>query len=203
MHALMTGLEMPRSARAQGFLEGMHEDGVFGHIVDAVSGNDMKDLLKVYTPPSAPSPPPATRLSALPSKFLSSVDLAVLPLRDTAHPFLPEQEANDGNPAAMTTLGTMYAEGIDVEQDEAAAVEWYRKAAELGYVGGQYNLAGMLLAGKGSKEDIDGATYWFKQAAQQMCDPEGHARACMPTELKLNGEELQVCESDPLAGSSV
>ena len=51
----------------------------------------------------------------------------------------------------MTTLGTMYSEGIEVTQDDALGLEWYRKAAELGYVGAQYNLGGMLVSGKVQK----------------------------------------------------
>jgi TPR repeat protein len=51
----------------------------------------------------------------------------------------------------MTALGTMYSEGIEVTQDDAQGVEWYRKAAELGYVGAQYNLGGMLVSGKVQK----------------------------------------------------
>ena len=34
----------------------------------------------------------------------------------------------------------MYDEGEDVPQDHAEAVRWYRRAAEQGYAGAQFNL---------------------------------------------------------------
>ena len=40
--------------------------------------------------------------------------------------------AEQGNPAAMHSLGSMYENGESVPQSYAEAVKWYRKAAEQG-----------------------------------------------------------------------
>lgn len=49
--------------------------------------------------------------------------------------------ADKGNADAQYYLGVMYDNGNGVQQDRAQAVGWYRKAAELGHVGAQYNLS--------------------------------------------------------------
>jgi TPR repeat protein len=41
--------------------------------------------------------------------------------------------ANDGDAVAQFNLGLMYATGQGVQQDNAAAALWFRKAAEQGY----------------------------------------------------------------------
>lgn len=40
--------------------------------------------------------------------------------------------AEEGNPAAMYIVGTMYEEGTGIEQNNDLALAWYRKAAALG-----------------------------------------------------------------------
>jgi hypothetical protein len=45
------------------------------------------------------------------------------------------------------------------------AVEWYRKVADYGYAGAQYNLGLMLLAGRGVSHDLVRAYMWFELAA--------------------------------------
>ena len=42
------------------------------------------------------------------------------------------QKAAQGNAKAQNDLGTKYAVGLGVPQDDAQAVVWYRKAAEQG-----------------------------------------------------------------------
>ena len=42
-----------------------------------------------------------------------------------------------GIPQSQYTLGIMYEQGWGVTQDDAAAVKWYRKAAEQGYASAQ------------------------------------------------------------------
>jgi TPR repeat protein len=41
--------------------------------------------------------------------------------------------ANDGDASAQFNLGLMYTTGQGVQQDDAAAALWFRKAAEQGY----------------------------------------------------------------------
>ena len=54
-------------------------------------------------------------------------------------------------PAAATTLGYLYADGLGVEKNNTEAVKWYRKAAEQGYAGAQANLGVMYENGRGVK----------------------------------------------------
>ena len=48
--------------------------------------------------------------------------------------------AEMGHADAQNFLGTYYLDGYGVEEDEAAAVEWFQKAAEQDNVFGNYNL---------------------------------------------------------------
>ena len=49
--------------------------------------------------------------------------------------------------------------------DEAAALKWFRLAAEQGFVAAQYNLAACYAEGRGvAKNDAEAAT-WFQRAA--------------------------------------
>ena len=54
-----------------------------------------------------------------------------------------------------------------MKQDHAAAVRWYRKAAEQGHAVGQYNLAGIYSNGLGVKQDHAEAVRWCRMAAEQ------------------------------------
>ena len=45
--------------------------------------------------------------------------------------------AEQGNADAQFNLGLMYFEGEEVSQDDAEAVEWWRKAAEQGLAAAQ------------------------------------------------------------------
>ena len=54
----------------------------------------------------------------------------------------------------------------------AAAVAWYRRAAEQGDARAQYNLGGMYREGRGVPPDAAGAVAWYRRAAEQ-----GHVRA--------------------------
>jgi hypothetical protein len=51
--------------------------------------------------------------------------------------------ADQGNAAAQTALGVVYANGLGVPQDQAKAVECTRKAADQGYANAQNNLGNM------------------------------------------------------------
>ena len=47
------------------------------------------------------------------------------------------QAAEQGNATAQYNLGVMYDNGQGVRQDDAQAVQWYRKAAEQGHAKAQ------------------------------------------------------------------
>jgi uncharacterized protein len=52
-------------------------------------------------------------------------------------------------------------------QDDAAAISWYRKAADQGLVDSQFLLGVMYLAGRGVPQDYVAAKSWFLKAADQ------------------------------------
>lgn len=80
--------------------------------------------------------------------------------------------AEQGDTRAQFVLGSMYAEGKGVSQDEAEAVRWYRRAGEEGLVGVQLLLGTMYDSGKGVSQDYAEAARWYRLAAEQ-----GDARA--------------------------
>ncbi len=57
--------------------------------------------------------------------------------------------AEQGSAKAQFNLGLMYADGEGVSQNDAEAVNWYRKAAEQGLADAQYNLGVMYDNGRG------------------------------------------------------
>jgi uncharacterized protein len=75
--------------------------------------------------------------------------------------------AENGNAAAQYSLGTLYAEGKGVEQNDATAFLWFQRAANQGDAAAQYNLGASYAEGAGvGKSDVDAAK-WFRRAADQ------------------------------------
>ena len=64
----------------------------------------------------------------------------------------------------------MYKEGRGVKQDSAKAAEWFKKAAEQGNAGAQFNLGKMYEVGDGVEQDSVKAADWYKKAAMQKQD---------------------------------
>ena len=58
----------------------------------------------------------------------------------------------------------MYVQGRGVRQDDAQAVQWYRKAAEQGLAEAQYNLGVMYAKGEGVRQNYKIAKEWFGKA---------------------------------------
>ncbi len=71
--------------------------------------------------------------------------------------------AEQGNPDAQTGLGNMYLGGYGVERDEAAAMAWFRKAADQGHANGQLSLGGLYYA----RKEYSSAASWYRRAAEQ------------------------------------
>ena len=67
----------------------------------------------------------------------------------------------------------MYESGRGVPQNDAEAVEWFRKSAIQGNRGGQYALGKMYESGRGVAEDQDHvrAFAWYDLAAKQGLGP--------------------------------
>jgi TPR repeat protein len=72
--------------------------------------------------------------------------------------------ANQGNTAAQFNLGVMFWSG-DIEQNNIKAVEWFKKAAELGNVDSQVFLSEMYREGRGVQQDYVQAMRWARKAA--------------------------------------
>ena len=60
-----------------------------------------------------------------------------------------------------------YQHGDGVAQSIAAAVKWWRLAAEQGDAKAQWNLAAMYATGQGVARDMSKAMHWCKLAADQ------------------------------------
>lgn len=67
----------------------------------------------------------------------------------------------------LFNVGWMYAQGLNVPQDEEEAVRWYRLAADQGYVLAQFNLGWMYANGRGVSKNNEEAERWYRRAADQ------------------------------------
>ncbi len=134
-------------------------------------------------------------------------------------------EARSGDPWCRIILGFLRQHGAGVETDKAAALAWFKAAAEQGHPGGQWVLArryykGRLVArdyakagghsgaqfsigrmyegGKGVEVNAEEAEKWFRKAARQ-----GHVGAHhelgivrgVTEEVKLPGWRLELREA--------
>ena len=72
-----------------------------------------------------------------------------------------------GSLNAQASLGNLYATGdSSVPVDLAKSVAWYRRAAERGERGSQYELGFSLLLGEGGPKNIDEGLMWLERAAE-------------------------------------
>ena len=67
---------------------------------------------------------------------------------------------------AMFDIGRMYYRGEGVEQDYAKEMEWYEKAADLGYADAMHNIGYMYNYGEGVEQDYAKALEWYEKAAK-------------------------------------
>jgi TPR repeat protein len=75
--------------------------------------------------------------------------------------------AEQGDAAAQSKLGEIYAKGNDVPQDHKKAAYWYKKAAEQGYADAQHSLGFIYAEGQGVPQDLKLAYVWSSLAAAQ------------------------------------
>ena len=73
--------------------------------------------------------------------------------------------AQQGNPAARSGLGLLYANGQGVTQDYVEAARWYRLAASQGFQFAQVSLAQLYESGRGVPENPIKALMWFTLAS--------------------------------------
>jgi TPR repeat protein len=72
----------------------------------------------------------------------------------------------ESDPDAQFTLGILYARGKAVEQDDATAVQWLRKAAVQGHGQAQLFLGVMILSGRGVDQDELSGYAWIHLSAE-------------------------------------
>lgn len=77
------------------------------------------------------------------------------------------KQAEAGDADVANTVGFQYGNGLSVMQNDAEALKWYRKAAELGSEEGMYNLAGVYENGYGVKPSHQEALKWYRKAAER------------------------------------
>ncbi len=75
--------------------------------------------------------------------------------------------AEKGDPVAQYQLGTLYAEGKGIGQNDATAAMWFERSATQGNANAQYNLGASYAEGLGVTKDEAVAVRWFKRAAEQ------------------------------------
>ena len=87
-------------------------------------------------------------------------------------------------PVAQNHLGVMFSEGRGTTQDQAEAVQWYRKAAEQEYAPAQLNLGCMYSKGTGVEQDCAKACLWYRKAAEKGFATAQHSLGTMYSEGK-------------------
>ena len=97
---------------------------------------------------------PVASLADVPPKVPSSVDASKAAHQRT------EAEEN-------YRRGVQLAEGNGVPKNYAAAAAFYRKAAEAGHTGAQYDLAYLYENGFGLAQDWQQAAFWYRKSAEQ------------------------------------
>ena len=78
---------------------------------------------------------------------------------------IKKAEAGDAN--AQFQLGLAFEDGKDVDQDDKAAVDWYRKSAAQGFAKAENSLGVMYSRGHGVPRDKEQAFSWYRKAAAQ------------------------------------
>ncbi len=65
----------------------------------------------------------------------------------------------------MSPARAAYRDGRAVERDPAAALQWFRVAADAGYAPAQMMIGSMYAGGQGVAKDCAAARPWFEKAA--------------------------------------
>jgi TPR repeat protein len=118
-------------------------------------------------------------LSALFSARADALQDAVAAIHRKDYPTavrLLEPLAKAGNPLAQTRLGLLYYHGHGVRESDAAAVQWFERAARQGLAEAQFQLGNMYAYGLAplppEQDPSRLAAQWYFEAARQ-----GHAEA--------------------------
>ena len=79
--------------------------------------------------------------------------------------------AEQGDAQAQYDIGYRYEKGRGVDEDEAAAFRWFRKAAEQELDKAEYKVGMYYLKGMGVTENTSAARTWLLKAADQGYPP--------------------------------
>jgi len=108
-----------------------------------------------------------------------------------------KRAAELGDPHAQLYYGFSLKNGIGVEQDKAAAVEWFRKSAAQNFVVAFYDLGVCYENGEGVDRDLNEAEAWFRKAVESgFIGPE--ALQAVERVSKLKAEEGSAAEAERL-----
>ena len=80
-------------------------------------------------------------------------------------------------PAAETTQGYCYSNGIGVPKNYATAFYLFKKAADQGYARAEIDLGSAYAMGRGVPKNYKEAVYWFRKAAEKRFVGLGYAEA--------------------------
>jgi TPR repeat protein len=111
----------------------------------------------------------------------------------------PLAERETESSAAQLFLGFMYAEGLGLAQDPAAAAEWYGRAAEQDNMLAQIRLGFMYRRGEGVDQDRIQAYLWAALAARQESHVQKVAQVLQES-LAAEMTPVQIAEAERLAG---
>ncbi|WP_372717983.1 tetratricopeptide repeat protein [Immundisolibacter sp.] len=76
-----------------------------------------------------------------------------------------ETQAKSGNPAAMVEVAMMLTTGLGITRDDKAAVQWLRKASDLGYAEAWAELGELYVEGAGVPKDVAEGERLLKKAS--------------------------------------
>lgn len=77
-----------------------------------------------------------------------------------------QKAAWQGDPESQYQLAERFFYGLDVEEDDTQAVEWYRRAAGQGHAQAQFSLGYCYQNGFGVEENSEQAIKWYYKAAE-------------------------------------
>jgi hypothetical protein len=115
-------------------------------------------------PHGVASNPPKTTVNRSQSRALgpaSNTFKTAVSMRPYADDLATVREmAEQGDPAAQFALGSRYAIGEEVRQDDSEAARWFSNAAKQGHTEAQAILGMYYMLGKGVPQDADKAYFW-------------------------------------------
>jgi Caspase domain/Sel1 repeat len=154
------GLKVKRDTQGsqQPWVSSSPIDGEF-YFANAEAPTEVMAAPKLEAPPVA-APPNASR-DASKAKAPVQTD-AQQPLREAAE---------KGDRRAQMDLGLLYAKGIGMEKDYAAALQWFQRAADQGGPRAQFYIGLMHERGYGVPRSYTTALEWYRRAADKNFAP--------------------------------